>query len=75
MRVLHIVTQTVKWVTVEHRTPKRRVSEDVMDRCDILSLADAGFEEDGVEALHGLCGVPDTVAWWSDGEDSRYEDN
>lgn len=42
---------------------------------DLVSLEDIGFEEAVTETLHGLAGVPDIVAWWSDGEDCRYESN
>lgn len=42
---------------------------------ELVSLEVIGLEEEVSEVLHGLCGVPDTVAWWSDGEDSRYESN
>lgn len=74
MRVLHVVAQTVKWVTVDHRTHKR-MSEDVMDRCEVVSLADADLEETWKEPGHGFQSVHDTIDWWSDGEDSRYESN
>ena len=43
--------------------------------CSTLSLTDAGFEESWREPGHGFQSCHDTIDWWSDGEDSRYETN
>lgn len=41
-----------------------------------VSLEEAGLEEaTRSQPSHGFQSVPDYVAWWSDGEDARWESN
>ena len=48
---------------------------------DFISLEDVGLEEAYPQPIFGLCcgdnpnhSIPAYVAWWSDGEDSRYSE-
>lgn len=49
-------------------------NQDALSK-ELVSLSSVGLEEAWVEPGHGFQSVHDTIDWWSDGEDSRYETN
>ena len=66
---LHI-SAAVAAVIFPHAMP----SEDALDR-ELISLQEAGIEEDTDGPRHGFQSVHSYIEWFSDGEDSRYENN
>jgi hypothetical protein len=52
-----------------------RLMSDHIDALDMpgnISLEEAGIEDDASQPCHEFNTIHDVVAWFSDGEDSRY---